>query len=71
MGANAYKEQEQPLMSIAEVAVRLNLSIGHVRRLIHSGEIPAVRTSSRPGSSFRVDPRELEAWLRSEPEDVA
>jgi excisionase family DNA binding protein len=70
MAADAHTEHER-LMSIPEVATRLNLSIGHVRRLIRQGEIPALRLSSRPGSSLRIDSEELEAWLRSQPEDVA
>jgi excisionase family DNA binding protein len=59
------------LLAVPEVAVRTGLGISTVRRKIAQGEIPAVRLGSKAGSSVRVDERELERWLYSDPRDAA
>ena len=52
-------EQRPRLLTIADAAVRLNLSEHTVRRRIASGELPAVRL----GALIRIDPDDLEQWL--------
>ena len=55
--------QMRPLLTVFEVAERLNLSESTVRRRIEVGEIPALRLGAGPQSPVRVDPAALEAWL--------
>ena len=49
-------------LTVAEAARRLKLSPQTVRRLVHSGQLPAYRASA---VELRIDPAELEAYLRS------
>jgi excisionase family DNA binding protein len=58
--------QDRPLLTIQEVAARLQVSPKTVRRLIDRG-LPAVRLGA-PGASIRIDADELEGWLNGEPE---
>jgi excisionase family DNA binding protein len=51
-----------PLLTIADVAARLNVSEKTVRRMVERSDLPVVRLGHR---SLRVDPDELEAWLYS------
>jgi excisionase family DNA binding protein len=53
------------LLTVAEVAERLQLSLWTVYRKVESGEIPAVKLGDRKNSPVRIDPRELDEWLRS------
>ncbi len=53
------------LLTVAQVAQRLNVSLWTAYRKIESGEIPAVRLGTSKRSLIRVDPRELDDWLRS------
>jgi excisionase family DNA binding protein len=55
---------------VKETASRLFLHPQTVRAKIRTGEIPAVRLGPK-GTSVRVDPRELDQWLYSEPGDAA
>lgn len=55
---------ERPLLSIRDVAARLSVSEKTVRRLIASGELPALKVGGR----LRVDDGELRAWLYAESE---
>jgi excisionase family DNA binding protein len=64
MRTDSHTEAER-LLSIPEVAVKLNLSISSVRRLIAQGDIPAVKLGRAPNSSVRVYPSELACWLDS------
>lgn len=48
-----------PLLSVREAAARLAVSSATVRRWIATGELPALRI----GSSVRIDPERLSAWL--------
>lgn len=55
-------------LTVAEVAETMRVSKMTVYRLVHSGELPAVRV----GRSFRVPREALDTYLRSayiEPED--
>ena len=68
LGFNWYEmhtidHQNEGLLTIPEVATRLNVSTSTVRRLVSKGEIPAVRLGSSPASSVRIDPAELDDWL--------
>ena len=51
--------QPAKLMTIAEVAERLGVSIRHVRRLVHERRIPFIKW----GHLLRFDPDEIEAWI--------
>lgn len=48
-------------MTVKDVAARLNLSPWTVRRYLREGRI----RSTRMGRRFRVDPRELAAFLEA------
>lgn len=48
-------------LTIPEVGEALRVSVPTVRRLIKSGELPAVQV----GRQWRVHPDVLDAWLRS------
>jgi excisionase family DNA binding protein len=55
------------LLTVDQAAERLGLSRRTVQRKIASGEIPAFQLGGR-GTAIRIDERELERWLESEPE---
>jgi excisionase family DNA binding protein len=48
------------MMTIKEVAERLNVHPNTIRRLIKSGELASMRVGSR---GIRVDERDLEAYI--------
>lgn len=48
------------MLTIADVAERLNCHDGLVRRLIGSGKLPA----SKVGGQWRIDPPDLEAFIQ-------
>jgi excisionase family DNA binding protein len=48
-------------LTVAEVAAMMRVSKMTVYRLVHSGELPAVRV----GRSFRVPQQEVHAYLKS------
>lgn len=59
------KDGEQPLsdatfLTVAEVATAMRVSKMTVYRLVHSGELPAVRV----GRSFRVPESAVDEYLR-------
>jgi excisionase family DNA binding protein len=54
--------RETSLLSVAQVAERLNVSRLTVYRRIWSGQLPALRIGER-GAPLRVDETELETWL--------
>jgi excisionase family DNA binding protein len=56
--------QLRPLLTIREVAEHLRVSRSTVRRRIYAGQLPHVRLGVGPQSPVRVDPDELERWLR-------
>ncbi|MBL8777540.1 MAG: helix-turn-helix domain-containing protein [Acidimicrobiales bacterium] len=51
---------QRPLMSIAEVADLLGVSVRHVRRLVQERRIPFFKW----GHLLRFDPDEIETWLQ-------
>ena len=51
---------EAQFLTIAEVAARMRVSKMTVYRLVHSGELPAVRV----GRSFRVTEDDVDEYLR-------
>jgi excisionase family DNA binding protein len=67
----ATEAQEQPpaLIDIPTAAARLGLGITAVRRKISEGEIPAYRMGG-PNTAIRIDPRELEDWVRRPEQDA-
>jgi excisionase family DNA binding protein len=53
-------EPEHPGLSVAEVAAVMRVSKMTVYRLVHNGELPAVRV----GKSFRVPEQAVDDYLR-------
>lgn len=53
------------LLTVPEVAARLKVSLWTVYRKVESGEIPAVKLGTGKRSPVRIDPAELDEWLRS------
>ncbi|GAA0972622.1 Putative DNA-binding proteinA [Nocardioides aquaticus] len=51
---------EPEFMTVAEVATRMRVSKMTVYRLLHGGEVPAVRV----GRSFRVREEDVDEYLR-------
>jgi excisionase family DNA binding protein len=51
----------RPLLSVAQAAERLNVNEKTVRRLIHSGRLPALKV----GAAVRIDASTLDGWLSS------
>jgi excisionase family DNA binding protein len=60
-------EHPRRLLTVVEVAERLNVSRSTVRRRIDHGEIPALRLGRGPQAPVRIDPLELAAWLYEDP----
>jgi excisionase family DNA binding protein len=57
---------EMKFLTVAEVAAVMRVSRMTVYRLVHSGEMPAVRV----GRSFRVPERAVHEYLRTAYNDV-
>jgi len=49
-------------LTVDEIAARLRVSRMTIYRLVHEGEIPAIRV----GHSFRVDEADLEVYLKTQ-----
>ncbi|HRI92719.1 MAG TPA: helix-turn-helix domain-containing protein [Accumulibacter sp.] len=49
-----------PLLTVKEVAIRLNMSERQVRRWVGSGDLPTVR----PGHAVRIKEEELQRFIR-------
>jgi excisionase family DNA binding protein len=47
------------LLTIAQVAHRLNVEVRHIRRLVHERRIPFIKW----GHLLRFDPDELDEWI--------
>jgi excisionase family DNA binding protein len=58
---NVNEQQRLPLLSISDVAVRLNVQVRHVRRLVAERRIPYIKW----GHLIRFDADELEQWIDS------
>jgi len=50
----------EKFLTIAEVAARLRVSKMTVYRVVHSGELPAIRV----GRSFRVTEKDVDEYLK-------
>lgn len=48
------------LLEVAHVAHRLRFSVEHVRELLRSKQLPAIKLGT---TRWRVDPRDLEAYI--------
>lgn len=57
-------QRDAKLLTVREVAERLRVSRWTVYRKVESGEIPAVRLGEGKQSPVRIDPAELDEWLR-------
>ena len=55
------------LLTVKEAAARLRVHPQSVRRMIEDGRLRAFQLGG-PGTAVRIDARELEAWLVSQPE---
>ena len=53
---------EDRLLTLKEIASKLNISLRSVYRLINKGEIPAKRV----GGLWRVDPVKFEVYLKTD-----
>lgn len=50
---------DDQLLTIAQVAHRLNVEVRHIRRLVHERRIPFIKW----GHLLRFDPHELQDWI--------
>ena len=53
------EQQRLPLLSISDVALRLNVQVRHVRRLVAERRIPYIKW----GHLIRFDADEIERWV--------
>lgn len=53
------EQQRLPLLSISDVAQRLNVQVRHVRRLVAERRIPYIKW----GHLIRFEAEEIERWL--------
>jgi excisionase family DNA binding protein len=61
MAANEQPLADVSFLTVAEVATKMRVSKMTVYRLVHNGELPAVRV----GRSFRVPENAVQTYLRS------
>ena len=59
--------KQRPLLRVRQVARTLAVSERTVRRLIDTGQLPALKV----GGQLRVDAGELETWIYSSPKPPA
>ena len=52
---------DDQLLTIAQVAYRLNVEVRHIRRLVHERRIPYIKW----GHLLRFDPDELGEWINA------
>lgn len=66
--------QERALLDVKEVAAAIGVTPWWVRRLIATGELRAINVGGADKAArWRVDPEDLEAWIRqreSRPRDM-
>jgi excisionase family DNA binding protein len=60
MATNSGDRSESNFLTVAEVAAMMRVSKMTVYRLVHGGELPAVRV----GRSFRVKESDVDEYLR-------
>ncbi|MBI3213143.1 MAG: excisionase family DNA-binding protein [Mycobacterium sp.] len=51
-------------LTLKEAAIRTGFSVFTFREKIASGELPAYRISEKPGSSYRVRTRDVDALMK-------
>ena len=56
---NNEPQPAKQLLTIAQVAHRLNVEVRHVRRLVHERRIPFIKW----GHLLRFDPDEIDRWV--------
>lgn len=54
----------EPLMTLADMARRLNVHPKTVERLCRTHQIPAFKLSDSCRASWRCEPADFERWLR-------
>ncbi|RIK72517.1 MAG: hypothetical protein DCC68_26340 [Planctomycetota bacterium] len=57
-------ESNRTMLTVREVAARLNVSPGCVYRLVSHGDLPHIRIGAERGT-IRVDETDLEAFVRA------
>lgn len=60
MASNSADMSDSKFLTVAEVAAMMRVSKMTVYRLVHNGELPAVRV----GRSFRVLEKDVDEYLR-------
>ncbi|MDI6909453.1 helix-turn-helix domain-containing protein [Nocardioides sp.] len=60
MATNPGDSSSSKFLTVAEVAAMMRVSKMTVYRLVHNGELPAVRV----GRSFRVQEKDVDEYLR-------
>jgi excisionase family DNA binding protein len=55
--------EEEPLLSVAEVAARIGASERFVRDAIRDGNLSVIRLGSGPRRMVRIRPADFHAWL--------
>ncbi|HLW01576.1 MAG TPA: helix-turn-helix domain-containing protein [Ktedonobacterales bacterium] len=63
------QERSGPLLTVEEVAQRLNLHVESVRRYIRSKELKAVKFGNRGG--YRITEEDLQAFIAKKKEEGA
>jgi excisionase family DNA binding protein len=63
-GMSTQRTTPDSLLTVEQAARRLNIARSTAWRLIATGELPAIRVGSHPRAPVRIDPRELDEWLR-------
>ena len=59
MGQSTSTTMQPALMNIEQVAIRLGVSVRHIRRLVAERRIPFVKW----GHLLRFDPDEVDRWI--------
>jgi excisionase family DNA binding protein len=62
--------EKKSLLTVDQVAARLQISKATVYRMIAAGTLPALQLNGR-GSSLRISERELAEWLFSDRPEAA
>jgi excisionase family DNA binding protein len=66
MASTLQEPQATRLLTVAEVAARLRLSVWSVYRMVEREALPAIRLGTGRMSPIRIDESELERWLFEE-----
>jgi len=55
-------------LTTAQVAERLSISCYVVRELLKSGKIPGIKLTTSEKAKWRIEEKDLEAWIASQKE---